>query len=514
MTDIHYRPNAERRLPKSGLPAPAAAADDGQLNTLFGSPSSWVEVPRESGFDHGSSNQATARPHVLSRQIDSFQSSRLSEHVDSASPRTAPETPKLSTAKNSRKSLSPERSTGDNPTVPIFNPSQTLVRGHRHFASLLDRILTKRATLDHERQQITNQCKYVTALHREYMDAISPAKDGSVTIIHASVQTLWQHLFDANQDMVARVEAFSQLEHELSALEYDLTGKERVLFEETRDALDAFDSNRKHEESIASSPLSVEGPAKKSDPLLDDYYDCVGDISIITERLVELDVEFQQDLEERAVNVDLHKGLHEKYIKERNALIQEVLQAQSKERHLKEQCIQAGLQLDEEEADDGSTEDLDETSPDDDAEEDLEETETEHGPLLRAYSEQDLNPMAQLHYAPSEPEDYTARWINGVLRADLDRPDPDHMLVNTPSLSFAAHFAANSDERLRRRNTLSQTDYSEHVPPTEQRVTRTPLGELQFDRRPPRWSGERPKQRYSDPSLKFHEPSSPTVEPS
>jgi len=239
---------------------------------------------------------------------------------------------------------------------PILHPSQSLIREHSAFATLVDKVLAKRAHVDNERQGMTELQKHVNNLYGLLLSNLNSERSG-IAISGADRSLLERHrqLEEVTQDLTRRGDRLAELELDLGAAEYKLKSRETILYNETLEALQGVGSRHPASEQGESSVGASEEAA--TDPKeVQDYYSLLGDISNLMDALNEHDIEYQQDMVERERATadqrvpDTHsKDLFNEYIRERETLVQEIREAEKTAATLKQQCVAAGFTLEDDE---------------------------------------------------------------------------------------------------------------------------------------------------------------------
>lgn len=233
---------------------------------------------------------------------------------------------------------------------------RSLVEQRQLVADLRDSVLTARMELRHQRSLWTSRREATVEAQRAYMTAVKHAMSNSSTL-----QTNWSIVEMLYEDLQASNGAFApeekktrSLVNRLSRLELKYGSEEAILFEQMQRApglqtlpsvlRPRADAGVRFQER--PEVLDTETKDEEIPPLLAQYYDKTGDLTIARERVLELDAEHNRESLQRDEIIDGLTDLQfeESYRIERRSMMRELHSIEAEVGQLRQLCTEAGLQ--------------------------------------------------------------------------------------------------------------------------------------------------------------------------
>jgi hypothetical protein len=227
----------------------------------------------------------------------------------------------------------------------------------KEIAVLRDQIAEQRTILGNERRDSELHKGHLIALQHEFMNASANLVKAAPNITagttaHLPVLVAWDQLQLASNRAAQLEKVWQERERELELLGHKLREKEAQLYggEVDPPTTIGFEARpRGYNEGYAGSARTT-----STNPLEDEYYDRIGDIHLLRERLFNFEAEHRRLVAMRDAQ---WKGGHkldppdsvffDKYLQQRREIISEYSSADQDVQRLKAECREMGLKVEE-----------------------------------------------------------------------------------------------------------------------------------------------------------------------
>jgi len=220
---------------------------------------------------------------------------------------------------------------------------------------LQDTVTRRRIFLDNDRRRNTAEQQSVLDAMGSFMDSADELVASSVKSEDFSgkgvqLQRSWSRVREVTDHFKSQSLALQKDEHELSLLETRLRRKEQDVYDGRSRNLpssDAEDQLNKADDSSSSEIRSNE-----DDPLVSQYYACLGKFNELRDTLINYEANYRRRVYQRerkrakGESFDLSDSAFEgRHVRKRNARLAELVATRKQLDHLADQCSEQGLHV-------------------------------------------------------------------------------------------------------------------------------------------------------------------------
>ncbi|TKA58181.1 hypothetical protein B0A49_12249 [Cryomyces minteri] len=246
------------------------------------------------------------------------------------------------------------------PNLGDFPSVRKVLRQQEKVAALRDSVLTMRAGVKNQRQNVAQHRRHALDDLAGLMKTLNIAfATGTVEEAGEDLNLVYENVQTSIGELGSQEGQVEDLEDQLSILEYRLHQREGELYTSLKEVFvqslhDLHDDINMETNTTTVSP-GEEGSSDSIPPLLAEYYDKVGDVTVMRERIEELESEHHQVLDGYEARLRVGGVISESdktfllnYKQEHQAMLRDLENAQRLASGLREQCIESGLNPDQE----------------------------------------------------------------------------------------------------------------------------------------------------------------------
>jgi hypothetical protein len=166
-----------------------------------------------------------------------------------------------------------------------------LVKEERHLSQLRASAISTRLQVDKERQKFGQIVDQILALEATFLELSSSfwSSEDYPTRAPPRLQAVHDELANANRVLREIADEGRRLDHRLSSVQFEINEKEPAFVDCVKDALNGIVPNFAASISNQSPSSRRRGRGKETPPLLRDYYDKAADVTILQDRLMEVE---------------------------------------------------------------------------------------------------------------------------------------------------------------------------------------------------------------------------------
>ncbi|KAF2843244.1 hypothetical protein M501DRAFT_69973 [Patellaria atrata CBS 101060] len=451
------------------------------------------------------------RPVSVSRETSTNHSSEVKNKPEmpiNLAPQDVPRSRKISFQSDSSvkemKSVSIQRATGNNDSTSLSEQTDDEFHISKELVQRLKRTMKLRYSVGTHRIQVINLRRRNMELRRhalvdqnELVEQFGEqiAQNAFTGETFAKFKQLHEKLLYSVNELKGFEELLIERDKRLTDLEMKVQEREEGLNHDLQHILPSggteYSSTQASMNEQASVSISTES-SDEDDPLLEEYYDSVGDVQVSRERLRALEVDFQHKMARIARTIRPGKKVKtddqvilNTYNMNREKLVKELTEAVEKASQLKQKCLDNSLYPDGSIGGDDPPEGIPKNT---------------QGPGLHGSSTSD-NVRSSSHnfhrfprsktivgHRATHSNDITDRiqdWLTDIFQAN-----EDILLHIQPTEEASANFWERGEEI--------------HIPPSGLSVMPVNADSSLSSRSchpPQRWAGDKPRRRYSEPFL-------------
>ena len=224
---------------------------------------------------------------------------------------------------------------------------------------LQDTVTRRRIFLDNDRRRNTAEQQSVLDALGSFMDNADSLVTSSLDIGDSSgkgvqLQRSWSRVQEVTDHFKSQSLALQKDEYELSLLETRLRRKEKEVYEGSSRTLGQFSPSNEDEDQLrkVDDSSSSEARSKEDDPLVSQYYSCLGKFNDLRDSLVNSEANYRRRAFQRERKrakgelLDLSDSAFEgKHLRKRNARLAELVATRKQVDHLMDQCSEQGLHV-------------------------------------------------------------------------------------------------------------------------------------------------------------------------